>query len=56
MTAEKKCIEILEKLYKKAEQSLTIHSVLDSNSFQKINYVTRCSTNRSAVRFLMCPS
>jgi len=53
MTAKNECIEILEKLYKKAEQSLTSHSVLDSNSFQKIDYVTRCSTNRAAVRLLM---
>lgn len=53
MTAKNECIEILEKLYKQAEQSLTSHSVLDSNSFQKINYVTRCSTNRAAVRLLM---
>ena len=53
MTTNNRCIEILEQLYKKAKNSLTSRSVSDPTVFQKIDYVTRCSTNRATIRFLM---
>ncbi|MCZ0932913.1 MAG: hypothetical protein OXJ52_07165 [Oligoflexia bacterium] len=53
MTTEKKCVEILERLYKSAENRLKSQGISDSTVFQKVDYVARCSTNRAAVRLLM---
>ena len=53
MTAEKKCVEILEKLYNSAGKRLKSRAISDLTVFQKVDYVARCSTNRAAVRLLM---
>ena len=53
MTAEKKCVEILEKLYKLAGRRLKSRAISDLTVFQKVDYVARCSTNKAAVRLLM---
>ncbi len=53
MTNEKKCVEILENLYKSAGKRLRNRFISDSTVFHKLDYVARCSTNRAAVRLLM---
>lgn len=53
MTIEKKCIAILEDSYKKAKANLKSKFTSDPTILKKIEYVARCSTNRSAIRLLM---
>ncbi|MDE0118846.1 MAG: hypothetical protein OXM55_02420 [Bdellovibrionales bacterium] len=53
MTAEKKCVAILEKLYNKAKSNLENKFTSNPIIFKKIDYVARCSTNRAAIRLLM---
>ena len=53
MTVEEKCIVTLERLYHKAKVNLKNKFTSDPIIFKKIDYVTRCSTNRAAIRLLM---
>ena len=53
MSIKKSPIKILEQLYTEAKENLKKNTISDPRIFQKIDYVTRCSTNRATIRFLM---